>query len=128
VKKVSPLVSGILLAYRWPGNVRELENCIERALLLTPGDTIEPAHLPPSLQLELKGPEKKEHGRLNAVVEAQERSLITNALRETRGNQTQAAKLLGTTKRIIQYRIRKMGIDPLPFRARKGEDSGAREG
>lgn len=120
VKKISPAVSDILLAYHWPGNVRELENCIERAILLTSGDTIEPVHLPPSLQLRLKGSERKEQGRLNAVVEAQERELITNALRETRGNQTRAAKLLGTTKRIIQYRIRKLGIDARSFRSPKG--------
>jgi Nif-specific regulatory protein len=116
VKKISPAVSGILLAYPWPGNVRELENCIERAILLTPGDTIEPAHLPASLQLRLKGAEKKESGRLDAFVKAHEQDLITNALRETHGNQTKAAKLLGTTKRIIQYRIRKMGIDTSQFR------------
>jgi len=66
----------------------------------------------------MKSVERKEQGRLNAVVEAQERELITNALRETRGNQTKAAKLLGTTKRIIQYRIRKMGIDPRPYRTK----------
>ncbi len=118
LKKISPAVSDILLAYHWPGNVRELENCIERAILLAPGETIEPVHLPPSLPLRVKGLERKEHGRLNAVVEAQERELITNALRETRGNQTRAAKLLGTTKRIIQYRIRKMGIDPRPYRTK----------
>ena len=76
-------MSDILLAYHWPGNVRELENCIERAILLAPGETIEPVHLPPSLPLRVKGLERKEHGRLNAVVEAQERELITNALRET---------------------------------------------
>ncbi len=118
-KKVSPAVAEILLAYRWPGNVRELENCIERAVLVAPGETIEPVHLPPSLQISLQGAQKKEQGRLTAVVEEQERELITNALRETRGNQTRAARLLGTTKRIIQYRIRKMGIDPLSFRAPK---------
>ena len=55
------------------------------------------------------------------LIEAQERELITNALRETRGNQTRAAKLLGTTKRIIQYRIRKMGIDPRPFRTKTAD-------
>jgi Nif-specific regulatory protein len=116
VTKISPAVSGILLAYPWPGNVRELENCIERALLLAPGDTIEPTHLPPSLQLRLKDAELKEQGKLNTFVKAQERELITNALKETRGNQTKAAKLLGTTKRIIQYRIRKMEIDARLFR------------
>jgi len=118
LKKISPAVSDILLAYHWPGNVRELENCIERAILLAPGETIEPVHLPPSLPLRVKGMERQEQGRLNAVVEAQERELITNALRETKGNQTRAAKLLGTTKRIIQYRIQKMGIDPKPYRAK----------
>ena len=122
VKKISPEVSGILLAYHWPGNVRELENCIERAILLAPGDTIEPAHLPPSLPLRSKSVEKKEGGRLNAFVKAHERDLIINALRETKGNQTRAAKLLGTTKRIIQYRIRKMEIDHRSFRAHAGND------
>jgi Nif-specific regulatory protein len=123
VKKISPTVSGILLAYPWPGNVRELENCIERAILLASGDTIEPAHLPPSLQVRSKGDdETKDQGRLHAFVKAQERDLITDALRETRGNQTRAATLLGTTKRIIQYRIRKLGIDPRSFRTPKGNN------
>jgi len=119
VRRISPEVSEILLAYHWPGNVRELENCIERAILLTAGDTIEIAHLPPSLQALARGAERKERGKLNTVVETQERTLILGALRETGGNQTQAAKLLGTTKRIIQYRIRKMGIDARQFRQKQ---------
>ncbi|MBU2026691.1 MAG: sigma 54-interacting transcriptional regulator [Proteobacteria bacterium] len=116
VEKISPAVSDILLTYRWPGNVRELENCIERAVLLVAGDTVETVHLPPSLQALAGNEERKVRGKLNSVVEAQERALIMEALKETRGNQTRAAKLLGTTKRIIQYRIRKMGIDPRPYR------------
>jgi Nif-specific regulatory protein len=119
VRKISPAVSDILLAYHWPGNVRELENCIERAVLLTTGDTIETVHLPPSLQALAQSGERKEQGKLNTVVEAQERTLIQGALRETGGNQTQAAKLLGTTKRIIQYRIRKLGIDARQFRTQR---------
>lgn len=119
VKKISPAVSDVLLSYNWPGNVRELENCIERAVLLAAGDTIEPVHLPPPLQLRVKSREIKEQGKLNTAVEAQERTLIINALKETAGNQTRAAKLLGTTKRIIQYRIQKLGIDARQFRAKK---------
>lgn len=42
--------------------------------------------------------------------------LIIDALKETSGNQTKSAKLLGTTKRIIQYKISKMGIDPKNYR------------
>ena len=46
--------TGHASAYHWPGNVRELENCIERAVILAPGDSIESYHLPPSLQLKSK--------------------------------------------------------------------------
>ena len=107
------------MAYHWPGNVRELENCIERAVLLAAQGTIETIHLPPSLQTLARTDERKEQGKLNTVVEAQERALILGALKETGGNQTRAAKLLGTTKRIIQYRIQKLGIDAHQFRVEK---------
>jgi len=119
VKKLSPTVSDVLLAYSWPGNVRELENCIERAVLLATGDTIEPTHLPPSLQPRTRSGDVREQGKLNSAVEAQERALILGALKETGGNQTKAAKLLGTTKRIVQYRVQKLGIDARQFREKK---------
>jgi Nif-specific regulatory protein len=119
VKKISPAVSDILLAYNWPGNVRELENCIERSVLLASGDTIDLVHLPPSLQSRARSGDMKEQGKLNTAVEAQERALIIGALKETSGNQTKAAKLLGTTKRIVQYRIMKLGIDARQFRGKK---------
>ena len=119
--KISPAVSDILLAYHWPGNVRELENCIERAVLLARRETIETIHLPPSLQTLARADERKEQGKLNTVVEAQERALILGALKETGGNQTRAAKLLGTTKRIIQYRIHKLGIDARQLRRNKSD-------
>ena len=118
VRKISPAVSDILLAYRWPGNVRELENCIERAVLLAGGNTVETVHLPPSLQVLAGGEQRKEQGKLGTVVDAQQKALIMEALKETGGNQTRAAKLLGTTKRIIQYRIEKLGIDSRQFRVK----------
>jgi len=118
VKKISPAVIEAFLSHPWPGNVRELENCMERAVLLADSDTVETSHLPPSLQT--RGREEgKEGGLLSTVVKAQERSLIIDALREARGNQSEAARILGTTKRIIQYRIKKMGIDAAAFKAPK---------
>ena len=96
--------------------MRELENCIERAVLLSNSDTIEIAHLPPSLHVTETKPEKKERGKLSSVVEAQERALIIDTLEATGGNQTKTAKMLGTTKRIVQYKIAKLGIDPKAFR------------
>jgi Nif-specific regulatory protein len=117
--KISPSVSDIFMSYRWPGNVRELENCIERARLVARGAAIEPEHLPPPLQHLSRGVFKQEFSRLDAVVKSEERAIIVNALRETGGNQTRAARLLGTTKRIMQYRIQKLGIEYRSFRPGK---------
>jgi Nif-specific regulatory protein len=119
VKRISTPVLETFLAYQWPGNVRELENCVERAVLLATADTIESLHLPPSLQVKTREGEKKEQGKLKNVVESQERALIIDALKETKGNQSKAAKLLGTTKRITQYKIQKFGIDPWQFRPKR---------
>ncbi len=116
VKKISTAAIEAFLSHKWPGNVRELENCIERAVLLSNSDTIECLHLPPSLQAKEKEAERKEPGKLSYVVEAQERALIIDALEETGGNQTKAAKILGTTKRIMQYKITKLEINPKLFR------------
>jgi len=115
VKRISNAVLEAFLGHSWPGNVRELENCIERAVLLAAGNSIETIHLPPSLQTRSREVERKESGKLNSMVEAQERGMIVDALKESRGNQSQAARILGTTKRIIQYKIQKFGIDPRRF-------------
>jgi Nif-specific regulatory protein len=119
--RISAAVIEAFLSHPWPGNVRELENCIERAVLLSEGESIEMIHLPPSLQTKSRVGDKKDSGRLSTVIESQERTLILDALKETRGNQSQSAKLLGTTKRIMQYKIQKLGIDPMKFRQRKRE-------
>ena len=123
VKKISTTAIEAFLSHKWPGNVRELENCIERAVLLSTTDTIDSFHLPPSLHVRETKLEKKEHSKLSSIVEAQERSLIIETLKATGGNQTKAAKVLGTTKRIIQYKITKLGIDPKLFR-KKNKDAG----
>ena len=83
---------------------------------MTRTDQVDCVHLPPSLQIKERETDRKDRSKLSSVVEAQERTLIIDALTETGGNQTKAAKMLGTTKRIIQYKISKMGIDPKHFR------------
>ncbi len=118
VKRISTGAIDTLIAYHWPGNVRELENCIERAVLLVTGQAIDAWHLPPTLQMKPAGMQNVSRGKMEALVSAFERDLITDALKDVRGNQSQAARLLGTTKRIIQYKVEKYGIDPKRFRAR----------
>ncbi len=116
VKRISTSAIDLLMAYHWPGNVRELENCIERAVLLAQGDCIEARHLPPSLQMKTRESTEKPKGKLEIMAGAFERDLITEALKDSKGNQAQAARLLGTTKRIIQYKIKKYDIDPDRFK------------
>ncbi len=116
VKRISTAAIDMLLAYHWPGNVRELENCIERAVLLATGDTIETSHLPPSLQMKTEGFTEQPRGKLEVLVDNFERDLLVDALKDARGNQTQAARLLGTTKRVVQYKVAKYGIDTRRFR------------
>jgi Nif-specific regulatory protein len=53
---------------------------------------------------------------LAGLMNAYERALIIDALVSSQGNQSQAAKLLGTSKRVIHYKIHKYGIDPRRFR------------
>lgn len=106
----------MLTAYHWPGNVRELENVIERALLFVDDNVIHGHHLPPSLQMGRYGAEKEELGKFETLVHNYENELISNALKNTGGNQTEAARQLGITKRIIQYKIKKYGIDYKVFR------------
>jgi Nif-specific regulatory protein len=119
IKRISTPAIDLLLAYHWPGNVRELENCIERAVLITRNDTIDSVHLPPSLQMKVAIPERKEHGKLTSLVNIYERSLIIDAMKTAKGNQSQAARLLGTTKRIIQYKVEKYSLDTKRFKLKK---------
>lgn len=60
--------------------------------------------------------ESKTVSSLSSLMNAYERALIVDALVSTQGNQSQAAKLLGTSKRVIHYKIHKYGIDPRRFR------------
>jgi len=73
-------------------------------------------HLPPTLQTaEATGTVL--NTSLGGAVGAFERSLIVDALKTTRGNRSKAARLLGTTERVINYKVKKYGIDPTRLRA-----------
>jgi Nif-specific regulatory protein len=119
VKRISTSAIDLLMSYHWPGNVRELENCIERAVLLSTGSTIEARHLPPSLQMKSKDEARENRGKFELLVGNYERDLIVDALKDARGNQAQAARLLGTTKRVVQYKVHKYGIDSDRFKEKR---------
>ena len=96
------------MSYSWPGNVRELENAIEHAMVLGLTDEILPDDLPAAL-LEVQPGEHsavKYHDRVNQL----KKQLIIDAVAQTKGNYTEAAKLLGLHPNYLHRLIRNLDI------------------
>ena len=121
----------LLCDYAWPGNVRELRNVVERVLVLHGRDqAISASRLPEEFHtgpvsratvaagpvvstVSAASPPPAEGLTLEAAVSAFERQLIAEALQQVGGVQTHAAKNLGTTRRILRYKMEKLGLaDP----------------
>jgi DNA-binding NtrC family response regulator len=118
---LSPPALEHLQAYRWPGNVRELQNCIERAVILTDGDTVLPRHLnlsfaaplqdenPPSpwAHLDLTGTLTEVTRRVSSQVE---KAKILEVLAEAGGNKGRAAELLQIGYKMLLSKLKEHGI------------------
>jgi two-component system nitrogen regulation response regulator GlnG len=136
-KSISPESLALLEKFHWPGNVRELENVIQRALVVAKGVAILPADLPAEITRETHpaaspAPSKTENAPTQPADELAslsqalfrwarnhkdqpllplvERELVVQALAETKGNQVQAAKMLGITRATLRKRVAKFGI------------------
>ena len=100
-----------LMAYTWPGNVRELRNSIEHAFVTVQGDRITLLDLP----MEVRQPSGRLHReRLQPYLSADdpaERQRILDALEQTGGNRTEAAKVLGYSRVTLWKKIKRQGID-----------------
>jgi DNA-binding NtrC family response regulator len=120
---LSPSAEQELLTYPWPGNVRELQNCIERAAILTEGDTIHPRHLSlsfraptvapaedesPWLKIDLSGSMGDASRRVLAEVE---RRKIEQALKEAAGNRSRAAEILQVSYKMFMTKLKEYGLD-----------------
>src|SRR5256885_3280088 len=105
----------LLQEWRWPGNVRELENALERALVLSEGDEIEPDALPEEMRAGRRAsgpPPTPTEGDLSVkrAQRALEADLIRRALERTGGNRSRAAELLELSPRALLYKIREFGL------------------
>ena len=105
----TPASVRLLQSYGWPGNVRELRNVIERAMLLSEGDRLEPADFA-ALRLSTVAGDGFELPATGLDLEQLERSFVVQALKRSGGNQTKAAALLGLNRDQIRYRIEKFGL------------------
>ena len=107
-KRPAPAVERLLMAYDWPGNVRELRNALERAAILANGSLVLPADLPPQLQ-DVKQATRPGSVLVGDMQEIQRRAIL-EALEKTNGNKTQAAALLGISRRNLIYKLRAYGM------------------
>jgi two-component system, NtrC family, response regulator AtoC len=122
VRRIAHEALRMLQRYPWPGNVRELRNTIERAVLLCDGVELLPEHIMLDLQRASRALEpnfKLPDGGL--VLRDLERNLLEQALELSRGNQTEAARLLGMSRDQVRYRVEKHGL-LAGWRRREGED------
>jgi transcriptional regulator with PAS, ATPase and Fis domain len=122
VRGISGEALSLLTAYRWPGNVRELKNAIERGVVVARGELIQPEDLPARVRggsAGADGPTETGNrvtlpaglpGEAKAQVKGYEARMLEEALRESGGNRTEAAKKLGMPVRTLSYRMKVLGI------------------
>ena len=108
-KAISPDAMACLVNYDWPGNVRELENAVERALVLSVSDFVQPEDLPESL-LEKELPPGAVLAKYHAAVKETKKQLILRAVQETKGNYTEAARLLGVHPNYLHRLVRNLNL------------------
>jgi DNA-binding NtrC family response regulator len=117
----TPEAVDLMARYRWPGNVRELENLVERLLILGDAAPVRPEDLPEVLRRPAESliTDRRDEVLLGIrslpeAVDDFERDVIREALERFDYNQTRTAERLGTTRRILKYRMDKLGIPDRP--------------
>jgi len=108
INSISPEAMQLLYRYDWPGNVRELENVMERAVIMSLGDTIVPDVLPDYFKID--NHYRKDTNEPLTLIEAHERTLINDMLAACKGNRTQAAAQLGMSRRSLYNKLKRYGI------------------
>ena len=107
-RKLSRAAHDLLLAYEFPGNVRELANIIERAVIVCGGTQVEAADLPDSVRIAAAQQARKHRRPTLAEVEA---DYITETLSATKGNKTEAARILGISRKNLYERLARESKD-----------------
>ena len=121
VEGICPNAVACLRRYAWPGNVRELENVIYEALVLCEGTLIEIKDLPHRIRVLCKdepvakaaasnGAAQSLRDRVQNAVDRTEKQCIEDALTQARGNRTEAAKILGISRKTLFNKMLQLGI------------------
>ena len=108
VTAVDATAMRIFEQYNWPGNVREVRNVIERAVILSQGEFVEPKHLPPLVTDSADVAKPIVALEPGTTVEEAERRLILMTLEHTRDNKTRAAEILGISLKTLHNKLNKL--------------------
>lgn len=100
-----------LMNYSWPGNVRELKSALEYGFVTCNGSVIEPQHFPPDVFLSHKADPIDE--KTSPSRDEIQKTRLVEALEQTGGNQTKAARILGISRITVWNRMKKYGIRPV---------------
>lgn len=121
IKDISPEFIELLLEYNWPGNVRELENVIERAIVLTQGDTLRPEVLP--FYVRRKGTSRASDWKDISYQKAKEKVLdnfekdyLRHLLKISRGNVSEASRIAQLDRKNLYQKLKERNIDPSEFK------------
>jgi len=113
ISEISREAQDYLMRYRFPGNIRELENIIERAVVMSRDTLITTSDLPAGLSVTretvILDPVDFSHSFTEKVA-AFETAMIEEALDVKKGNQSQAAKMMGISERHLRSRMQKLGV------------------
>lgn len=117
-KQVTPQAMSVFRRYQWPGNIRQLENYLRRIFVLSENEVIDKDELPPEIldtslpttDVEFDIPE--EGVSLDEII----KEYVCSALAKSNGNQIQAAKLLGISRRKLQHRMQKYELQSQDFK------------
>ncbi len=113
IKGFTPMSMDALTKYSWPGNVRELENVIERAIILCMGQYISEKDLPPNILKDYE-PEDSIQSQLSGgskSLDDIEKIALIETLKQTKGNKTEAAKILSITRTTLRNKLKKHNLD-----------------
>jgi PAS domain S-box-containing protein len=124
---LTPAAMACFMNYHWPGNVRELKSALEFAFVISEGGLIDLAQLPPKITKRQRAPAVSQaapaaapspdgDGFMSSYLGARpqeiaEKEALIRALRQTNGNQSQAARILGINRVTVWNRMKKYGID-----------------
>ncbi|MCK4261858.1 sigma-54-dependent Fis family transcriptional regulator [bacterium] len=118
VSEISPEALGLMLEYDWPGNIRELENAIERAMVLSKGNTLSVETLPlvsSSQEAEVGDENISYQEAKKAVLESFERRFFTRILKEAGGNVSQAARQAQIDRKNLYQKMKELRLNPKDY-------------